>query len=83
MEGDVDGISNPSDVVVPHEIAHETAINEDKGEDLDPEWVKSFKRKMEDEPRKTKASFSSCSIHRIPQNFHHLDQRATCLKSSQ
>ncbi|XXG79813.1 hypothetical protein AAC387_Pa09g0806 [Persea americana] len=74
IEGSVDGISHQTQVS-PHVIVDVAAVNEREVVDLDSEWVTSMKGKASHEPRKIKASFSSCSIHRIPPNLRHFDEK--------
>ncbi|XXG79817.1 hypothetical protein AAC387_Pa09g0809 [Persea americana] len=72
IEGSVDGISHQTQVS-PHVIVDVPAVNEREVVDLDSEWVNSIKGKASHGPRKIKASFSSCSIHRIPPDLRHFD----------
>ncbi|XXG79829.1 hypothetical protein AAC387_Pa09g0819 [Persea americana] len=74
IEGSVDGISHQTQVS-PHVIVDVAAVNEREVVDLDSEWVNSIKGKASHEPHKIKASFSSCSIHRIPHNLRHFDEK--------
>lgn len=76
IEGSMVSISYQSGAVVRRvNIAHEESVTAD-GEDLDLNWVNSIREKVKQEPRKIKASPSSCSIHRIPPTLRHLDRKA-------
>ena len=75
QEGPVDEIRQQTEVVA-HVVIDVAAVNGNELVYLDPEWVNSMKGKISHEPRKIKASFSSCSISRIPPSLRHFDEKA-------
>lgn len=73
IQGLVDPIIHDLPIVV---SPHQAAGSADARVDLDPKWVLSTDRKLLIRPRKIKATFSSCSIHRVPMDFRKLNENA-------
>lgn len=73
IQGLVDPIIHDLPIVV---SPHQAAGSEDARVDLDPKWMLSTDRKLLIRPRKIKATFSSCSIHRVPMDFRKLNENA-------